>query len=135
MENQRLKFSSNRLFQRLINWVGALLLVMPPQAIAVSSGPELYQTHCAECHGTDRLGSIGPALLPGNLKRLRQSKAEAVIKQGRIATQMPAFGEALTDDEIKQLAEYTFTPPEVLPEWTAEDIRARHKFTRLRDRI
>ena len=31
---------------------------------------KLYETHCARCHGVDRLGLIGPALMPGNLQRL-----------------------------------------------------------------
>jgi len=31
---------------------------------------KLFETHCAQCHGADRLGAIGPALLPQNLKRL-----------------------------------------------------------------
>lgn len=116
-----------------INFAGTTSCVVSIAALCMSFqtfsepstlAPELYQTHCAECHGSDRLGSIGPALLPDNLKRLRQSKAEAVIKQGRIATQMPAFSETLSDEEIKQLAEHIFTPPDVSPQWTAEDIRA-----------
>jgi len=100
------------------------LSVFPIVSAASATTRELYQTHCAECHGANRLGSIGPALLPDNLKRLRQNTAENVIKLGRIATQMPPFGEILSDGEIKQLAEYVFTPPEVSPEWTADDIRA-----------
>ncbi|MCP3951274.1 MAG: c-type cytochrome, partial [Desulfobacterales bacterium] len=109
----------------LYKLLAALLFsTSPVSSIAASSTPELYKAHCAECHGPDRLGSIGPALLPGNLKRLRQNKAEAVIKLGRTATQMPAFGEKLTGNEIQQLAEYIFKPPEASPEWTAEDIRA-----------
>ena len=52
---------------------------------------QLYQQHCASCHGNDRLGSIGPALLPENLKRLRKKNAVDVISNGRVATQMPAI--------------------------------------------
>ena len=36
---------------------------------------ELYQTHCASCHGADRLGAMGPALLPENLERLKRPAA------------------------------------------------------------
>ncbi len=85
---------------------------------------ETYQTHCAQCHGAERLGGIGPALLPENLRRLREKPAREVIKLGRIATQMPAFGETLNDAEIQSLAAYIFTPPETPPQWTADDIRA-----------
>ncbi len=40
---------------------------------ATSKTLTLYKTNCAECHGENRLGMMGPALLPGNLKRLRQT--------------------------------------------------------------
>ncbi len=43
------------------------------------TGEILYKDNCAECHGADRLGQIGPALLPQNLKRLRKKKALKVI--------------------------------------------------------
>ena len=101
----------------------SLSLLAFPVTSPADTIQQAYQTHCAECHGANRLGSIGPALLPDSLKRLRQNKAETVIKNGRVATQMPAFGEKLSDAEIKQLAQYIFTPPEVSPEWTADDIR------------
>ena len=34
----------------------------------------LYQEHCQSCHGVDRMGSMGPALFPENLSRLRKNK-------------------------------------------------------------
>ncbi len=58
---------------------------------AAGEATSLYQRHCASCHGADRLGGTGPALLPENLQRLRQSEAVSVIRDGRPATQMPAF--------------------------------------------
>ncbi|HMU17262.1 MAG TPA: cytochrome c, partial [Thauera aminoaromatica] len=39
-----------------------------PAAIDV---PALYAQHCAACHAPNRLGAMGPALLPDNLGRLR----------------------------------------------------------------
>jgi len=50
---------------------------------------ELFQRHCAECHSPDRLGRIGPALLPENLGRLTPEEAATTIAAGRPATQMP----------------------------------------------
>ncbi|HEB57258.1 MAG TPA: cytochrome C oxidase Cbb3, partial [Gammaproteobacteria bacterium] len=41
---------------------------------------KLYQKHCAQCHGKDRLGGMGEALLPGNLTRLPKKKAATVIR-------------------------------------------------------
>ena len=43
-----------------------------------AEGPDaarLYTEHCASCHGANRLGGMGPALLPENLKRLRKDAA------------------------------------------------------------
>ena len=87
---------------------------------------QLYKIHCAECHGANRLGGMGPALLPGNLKRLRHKAAVEVIKQGRAATQMPAFTEKLSAAEIQSLAEYVYTPLPELPVWGLAEINATH---------
>jgi cytochrome c553 len=70
----------------------------------------LYREHCAACHGESRLGGIGPALLPENLERLRRPEALKVIREGRVATQMPAFGDKLSADEAQQLAEWIYSP-------------------------
>jgi mono/diheme cytochrome c family protein len=45
------------------------ILILPVSAGASSA--ELYAENCASCHGADRLGLTGPALLPGNLQRLK----------------------------------------------------------------
>jgi mono/diheme cytochrome c family protein len=88
----------------------------------------LYKANCAECHGENRLGLMGPALLPGNLKRLRQKAAIDVIKNGRPATQMPAFAEKLSDQDILALSEYIYTPLEKTPVWggSARNQRQSH---------
>ena len=87
---------------------------------------KLYKTHCAECHGGQRLGIMGPALLPENLKRLRKKAAIDVITNGRAATQMPLFREKLSNEEIKSLVDYVYTPLEEIPVWGMEEIRASH---------
>lgn len=84
----------------------------------------LYQQHCASCHGADRLGGTGPALLPGNLERLRRPDALKTIAEGRIATQMPAFGDKLNADEIKQVADLIYTPLPSVPKWGMNEINA-----------
>jgi len=86
----------------------------------------VYKTHCAECHGADRLGGLGPALLPQNLKRLRRKKAVRVIAKGRPATQMLGFAEKISDSEIKALAEFIYTPLEKTPVWGREQIVESH---------
>ena len=84
----------------------------------------LYAEHCTTCHGTERLGGMGPALLPDNLERLRRPAAEQVIAEGRIATQMPAFGAKLTRDEIKRLTDYVYSAPARMPVWDLREIAA-----------
>ncbi len=84
----------------------------------------LYQTHCAACHGADRLGARGPALLPDNLQRLKKADAETVIRDGRIATQMPAFGAQLTAADITALTALVYAPLAALPPWGAAEIAA-----------
>ncbi len=86
----------------------------------------LYAEHCAQCHGADRLGTMGPALLPENLGRLKRAEALGVIHDGRMATQMPAFRDKLSDEQIKQLAELIYTPPTQIPRWDIDQIRASH---------
>ena len=86
----------------------------------------LYKANCAECHGENRLGIMGPALLPGNLKRLRQKAAVDVIKNGRPATQMPAFAEKLSEQDILALSEYIYIPLEEAPVWGLTEINASH---------
>ena len=86
--------------------------------------PALYQANCASCHGADRLGGMGPALLPENLERVRRPEALKVIGHGRPATQMPGFADQLSEAEIKALADYVYTPPASVPEWNYAEIRA-----------
>lgn len=83
-----------------------------------------FKQHCAACHGLDRLGGIGPALLPENLARLRKPEAEKVIREGRLATQMLGFGQQLNNEEIRALVEYAYTPITPMPVWGAAEIKA-----------
>ncbi|MCK5920984.1 MAG: c-type cytochrome, partial [Methylococcales bacterium] len=93
--------------------------------MAISASVEgLYQQHCAQCHHAGRLGGIGPALLPQNLKRLKKEGAVDIIKNGRAATQMPAFSQQLNTAQIGSLVEYIFTPLAKTPEWGAKEVAA-----------
>ncbi|MBI3570788.1 MAG: cytochrome c, partial [Gammaproteobacteria bacterium] len=83
----------------------------------------LYSQHCASCHGVERLGGTGPALLPENLGRLKREEAQAVIQDGRALTQMPPFREKLSDEQIRQLVGLIYTPPAQEPRWELADIR------------
>lgn len=101
----------------------AMLAVDPVAAIDADA---LYQQHCAACHNARRLGGMGPALLPGNLKRLRKTAAVDVIANGRAATQMPGFADRLARDEIAALADYIYSPADEDIGWSLADIEASH---------
>jgi len=96
------------------------------QAAETAKGQIVFQQHCAACHGDDRLGRIGPALLPENLKRLRKKKALGVIANGRPATQMPAFAETLNKQQIADVADYVYSKLGKIPDWGMDKISATH---------
>lgn len=91
-----------------------------------ASALKLYTQHCVSCHGINRLGGMGPALLPENLKRLRKKSALKVIEKGRAATQMPAFAGSLTAEQIQVLAKYIYTPLDDVPNWGMAEIKQSH---------
>jgi len=98
--------------------------VFAEETSAKVSSEKLYQTHCQSCHGVDRLGAMGPALLPENLARFRKNKAIKVINKGRAATQMPAFNQTLNKAEIAGLVDYIYTPSKASLKWNIADINA-----------
>src|SRR5688572_11230298 len=72
----------------------------------VYSGGELYTQRCTACHGSDGNLGIGGAKKISE-STLTQEEREELIANGKKT--MPAFKEQLSDEEIKALAEYTFT--------------------------
>ncbi|MEO5340032.1 MAG: nitrite reductase [Magnetococcus sp. MYC-9] len=106
----------------------ALLLALggTAQADAPRPATELYQQACASCHHPDRLGGMGPALLPENLERLPRKDALEVISRGRPATQMAGFGTAFSPEELHSLVTLLYTPLPNPPDWSAAEIQASH---------
>jgi DNA-binding beta-propeller fold protein YncE len=84
---------------------------------------QLFVQHCASCHGLERLGGTGPALLPENLERLRKPEAVKTISEGRMATQMAGFGDKIGKEDIQALVDYIYTPPAKEPVWGDAEIR------------
>ena len=112
---------------RVSNAIAGVLLALAltpgaAQTIASPGTLALFQTHCAACHGADRLGNNGPALLPGNLERLRKPAAIATISDGRMATQMPGFRDKLSAAEISALTDYIYTTLAAMPLWDKAQI-------------
>ena len=116
------------MWRKVLPWAALAAATLLPHistaAEVSATAADLYREHCARCHGVDRLGSMGPALLPENLERLKKSEALKTISNGRAATQMPAFGETLKAEQIAALAEWIYSPVTPAPSWSAADIRA-----------
>jgi len=94
------------------------------QTDAAAPAKYLYAKHCATCHGAGRLGGMGTALLPENLSRLHRSEAATEIANGEPITQMPAFGDKLSKQEIASLVDYIYTPLKKIPRWGKTEINA-----------
>ena len=102
----------------------AITLVASHASAAPADATTLFAQHCASCHGADRLGAMGPALLPDNLARLRKKAARDVVTNGRPATQMPAFGATLDNAQIDALVTWIYQPTATPPKWDAAQIAA-----------
>jgi len=101
----------------------ALVLALVSTASA-GAAQDLYRTHCASCHGADRLGGMGPALLPENLSRLKRADAAKMILESRPGVQMPSFSNVLTPAEAEQLVALVYSPVVPAPAWGEAEIRA-----------
>ena len=93
-------------------------------SVAGADVDALYQEHCAECHGTERLGGVGPALIPEALGRMRGPKIVDVILNGRESSEMIGFGDQISPEQAEALAAYLKTPLEVVPDWSVDEIDA-----------
>lgn len=78
----------------------------PAEAVAAE---ELYQQNCAKCHGNDRNGGRGPALLPDRLTEDASVYVD-IITTG--SGGMPSFDDILTDEEIEALVAFIQSEPE-----------------------
>ena len=91
--------------------VGALIWTSAtarPQETEVIAGGELeYQNHCAICHGIDGIGK-NPDVpnLAGEGQQYIQKQLKAFRSGGRQHEQMSIIAKDLTDDDIKNLADW-----------------------------
>lgn len=112
--------------RRLRNSLAAILGLLAVQAApaGAADAARLFEANCASCHGEGRLGGTGPALIPESLGRLKADAVEKTIAEGRPATKMPGFKEALGEDDIAALAAFVLSPLKESPAWTEADIAA-----------
>jgi nitrite reductase (NO-forming)/hydroxylamine reductase len=109
--------------------IEGVIVVSPGGAVA----PEYYDGKaigqyfadaCGGCHGPNREGATGPALIPGRLTAKDEFYFD-VIKNGRPGTIMPAWGKLGTsDEEAWGLVGYIQSEPEAgTVEWGLEEIK------------
>lgn len=85
--------------------MAALLLGACVDIDDASTGRQIYEQACANCHGDDLGGGIGPALGAGTEVADRDDEYYIVtITRGR--GRMPAFGSTLSDDQIERVIEF-----------------------------
>ena len=83
---------------------------------AVNKGAAVFRSHCSQCHGSGAAGAVGyPNLLDddwlwgGTIEDIAFTVTHGVRNEQSPDTrwsQMPAFGEVLTPDEIGQVVQY-----------------------------
>ncbi|MBI3526327.1 MAG: c-type cytochrome, partial [Betaproteobacteria bacterium] len=100
------------------------LWLLASMAACAAEPQQNFQQYCASCHGADRLGIMGPALLPESLARLRKTEVLKTIREGRAATQMLPFAGKLSPAEIEALAAWINTPVTPPPGWSEAQIKA-----------
>lgn len=76
------------------------------------SGADLYQSVCAQCHGVNALGGLGPSLRSDSF---RQSNTRddifTSISEGHPATPMIAWGEILSSQQIYEITDFILSLP------------------------
>lgn len=78
----------------------------PAEAVAAE---ELFQQNCAKCHGTNRTGGRGPALLPSRLTEETSVYIDTIING---SGGMPSFEGELSTEEIEALVAFIQSEPE-----------------------
>lgn len=77
-----------------------------PSDPVLAQGKQVYQAHCATCHGTKGQGGTGMKLAGKVAEHFPNIDDQiAVIQNGRSGG-MPAWGKSLSADEIRAVARY-----------------------------
>lgn len=107
-----------------------VIVVLPGGAVAPTlfdgrSVEAAFRDSCSGCHGPNREGGTGPALIPGRLTANDEYYFDT-IKNGKPGTVMPAWGQAgLSDEEIWALVGYIHSEPDAEAiEWDMDQIAA-----------
>lgn len=87
--------------------LGLGVLSVACTACAKPKVEELYQQHCAVCHGKDLKGGLGASLVDGEWRGDGSSQSlRDILANGQLDLGMPAFKDVLSDSEIRALVIY-----------------------------
>ena len=80
-------------------------------ALSLTKGKDLYQTHCQACHLPDGSGRIGPSLIGDthHYPRFATDKGMFEIIYGGGTGAMQPFGKRLTQEQILEIMAYVRT--------------------------
>jgi len=101
-----------------VDFVDAATVTQLTDEASLTSGAQLFSTHCAVCHLSDGGGSIGPNLtdaywiLGGDIKGVFQT----ISSGGRPGKGMIAWNTSLRPSEIQQLSSFVLTLQGTTPE-------------------
>ena len=85
-------------------------------------GKKLYNKYCTACHHKERIGLVGPPLLPEFLRKYKQIKdLSKKIKNGFPQTLMPSY-EFLNPYERLEISRYIKSPVDKNLTWAKKDI-------------
>lgn len=84
------------------------------------------QRQCTVFHDINRGGSLGPALLFGNLSKLPEAETIKTNINDWAATQMVGFTDRLAGEEIAALADNIYGPASPVAQFGEVDIKASH---------
>ncbi len=94
----------------LRSWEANPPVELPPEIqtnVVTLNGVEIYKNLCAQCHGLEGEGGVGPALNdPVFQDRNSDQEIFDTINNGHKATTMIAWGEILTAEQIQEVVKY-----------------------------
>ena len=97
----------------------------PPEISAAGPTALLFWDKCSGCHGVERQGGVGPALIPQRLSEADSEELKETIDNGRPGTAMPPWRDILTEQQEDDLIDYILSPvQESVLSWGKEDMCA-----------
>lgn len=95
---------------------------LPPTAENLAAGRELFEKHCAFCHGMDGHGPAIPGIqfyppvpsLAQPEEPLTDAQLYSTIELGIRYTAMPSFGQALSDEQIWKVTSFVRSLPRLV---------------------